>query len=50
MMPLGKIETLENLFNDRKKFYEKADFIVNNDNDKIMVLKKIKSELNLYAK
>ena len=47
---LNKIETLENLFNDRKKFYEKADFIVNNDKDKFTVLEKIKSELNLYAK
>tara|TARA_B100000963_G_scaffold74388_1_gene62534 strand:+ start:91 stop:627 length:537 start_codon:yes stop_codon:yes gene_type:complete len=47
---LNKIETLENLFNDRKKFYEKADFIVNNDKDKFTVLEKIKSELNFYAK
>tara|TARA_B100000963_G_scaffold319450_1_gene301328 strand:+ start:784 stop:1320 length:537 start_codon:yes stop_codon:yes gene_type:complete len=46
---LNKLETLENLYNNRKKFYEKADFIVNNDNDKFKVLQKIQSELNLYA-
>ena len=45
----NKKEIIENLYNDRKKFYEKADFIVNNDNDKSQVLEKIKSELNLYA-
>ena len=33
-----------------ENFYEKADFIVNNDNDKFQVLEKIKSELNSYAK
>ncbi len=43
-------ETLENLYNQRRKFYEKADFIVNNDNDKLQVLEKIKLELNSYAK
>ena len=43
-------ETLENLYNERRKFYEKADFIVNNDNDKFQVLEKIKSKLNSYAK
>ena len=42
-------KTLEKLFNDRRKFYEKADFIVNNDNDKIQVIEKIKFELNSYA-
>tara|TARA_Y200000002_G_scaffold204075_1_gene168394 strand:- start:1122 stop:1676 length:555 start_codon:yes stop_codon:yes gene_type:complete len=46
----SKIETLENLYNERRKFYEKADFIVNNDNDKIQVLEKIKFKLNSYAK
>ena len=46
---LNKRETLENLYNDRRKFYEKADFIVKNDNDKLQVLEKIKSELNSYA-
>ena len=43
-------EILENLFSSRRKFYEKADFIVNNDNDKSQVLEKIKSEINSYAK
>ena len=42
-------KTLEKLFNDRRKFYETADFIVNNDNDKIQVIEKIKFELNSYA-
>ncbi len=41
-------ETLKNLFEDRRKFYEKADFIVNNNNDKFQVLEKIKSELSQY--
>ncbi len=45
---LNKREVLENLYNDRRKFYEKADLIVNNDNDKFHVLEKIKFELNLY--
>jgi shikimate kinase len=43
-------EILQNLFNERRKFYEKADFIVNNDNDKNQVLEKIKLKLNSYAK
>ena len=43
-------ETLENLYNQRRKFYEKADFIVNNDNDKSQVLDKIKFKLNSYGK
>ncbi len=47
---LSKKEILENLFNSRRKFYEKADLIVNNDNDKLLVLEKIKLELNSYAK
>ena len=46
----SKIEILKNLYQDRRKFYEKADFIINNDNDKIRVLEKIKTELNSYAK
>ena len=45
---LNKRETLKNLYSDRRKFYERADFIVNNDNDKFNVLEKIKSELKLY--
>ena len=45
---LNKKETLENLYNSRRKFYEKADFIVNNDYDKSQVLEKIKVELKYY--
>ncbi len=47
---LNKSETLEKLYNNRRKFYEKADFIVNNDNDRNHVLEKIKSKLRSYAK
>ena len=43
-------EILKKLYNQRRKFYEKADFIVNNDNDKSQVLEKIKFKLNSYAK
>ena len=39
---------LSNLYNNRRKFYEKADFIVDNNNDKFQTLKKIKSKLNSY--
>ena len=46
----NKNETLKKLYNDRQIFYEKADFIVNNDNDKLEVLEKIKDKLNSYAK
>jgi len=45
---LDKRETLKNLYKDRQKFYERANFIVNNNNDKFQTLEKIKSELNLY--
>ena len=45
---IDKKETLKNLFEDRRKFYERADFIVNNNNDKFQVLEKIKSELSQY--
>ncbi len=45
----NKKEILENLYYERKKFYEKADFIVNNDNDKLQVLERIKSKLQSYA-
>ena len=43
-----KKEILLNLYNSRRKFYEKADFIVDNNNDKFQTLKKIKSKLNSY--
>jgi len=46
---LDKKKILENLFKDRKKFYEEADLIINNDEDKFKTLDKIKSELNMYA-
>ncbi len=46
----SKIEILRKLYEERQKFYEKADFIVNNDTDKINVLNKIKFELNSYEK
>ena len=46
---INKRETLEKLYNDRRIFYERADFIVNNDNEKVQVLEKIKAELKLYA-
>ena len=45
---VNKSETLKNLYKDRRKFYEKADFIINNDNDKTQLLEKIKLKLNSY--
>ncbi len=47
---LGKKEIMERLYNERQNFYEKADFIVNNNNNKFQVLETIKSELNSYEK
>ncbi len=47
---VNKKKALENLYNDRRKFYEKADFIIDNDNDKFYVLEKIKTHLNSYEK
>ena len=47
---LNKREILQNLYYGRKKFYEKADLIVKNDNEKFIALEKIKSELKSYAK
>ena len=46
---INPTKTLDNLYHERRKFYEKADFIVNNDNDKFEVLEKIKIKLNSYA-
>ncbi len=46
----NKIEILKNLYDDRRKFYEKADYIINNDEDKFQVIERIKSELSTYAK
>ena len=45
---LDNKEILKNLLEDRRNFYERADFIVNNNNDKFKVLEKIMSELKLY--
>tara|TARA_B100001057_G_scaffold148289_1_gene148286 strand:- start:563 stop:1099 length:537 start_codon:yes stop_codon:yes gene_type:complete len=47
---LNKSEILENLLRDRKKYYENADLIVNNDGDKLQVLNQIKSKINIHAK
>ncbi len=44
----SKLKILKNLYEDRQKFYERADFIVNNDTDKVHVLDKIKFKLNSY--
>ncbi len=44
----NKKEIMENLYNERRKFYEKADLIINNDEDKSQVLEKIKFELKKY--
>tara|TARA_E500000178_G_C17026681_1_gene758382 strand:- start:75 stop:608 length:534 start_codon:yes stop_codon:yes gene_type:complete len=46
----NKLQVLENLYERRRKFFEKADFIINNDDNKTQVLEKIKTELNSYAK
>ncbi len=43
-------EILKNLYDKRRKFYEDADFIVGNNDNKFQVLEKIKSNLNIYAK
>ena len=45
----NKTEILKKLYNERQKFYERADFIINNDNDKFQVLKNIMTELNSYG-
>ena len=37
-------------YDNRRIFYEKADFIVDNDDNKIQVLEKIKSKIYSYAK
>ena len=45
----NKSEILEKIFKDRKKYYEKADLIINNNGDKFQTLNQIKSQLNIYA-
>ena len=46
----SKLQILKNLYEEREKFYERADFIVNNDTDKVLVLDQIKFELYSYEK
>ena len=46
---LNNTEILKNILRDRQKYYEKADLIINNDNDKSQTLKEIKSQLKKYA-
>ena len=46
----NRLEVLESLYEHRRKFFEKADFIINNNDDKTQVLEKIKTELKSYAK
>ena len=46
---LNYSEILKNILKDRKKYYEKADLIINNDGDKSQTLKDIKSQLKKYA-
>ena len=46
---INKKEILVKLLNERQKYYEESDLIVNNDKDKFHVLEKIKIELNKYA-
>ena len=46
---LNNSEILKNILKDRQKYYEKADLIINNDNDKSQTLKEIKSQLKKYA-
>ena len=45
-----KLDILKKLYEDRKKFYKKADFVISNNNDKFQVIEKITSKLNSYAK
>ncbi len=45
----NKKEILENLYNERQRFYEKADYIVINNKDKFQVLEKIKTKIKLNA-
>ena len=45
---LNKNEILQNILKDRKKYYESADLIINNDGDKSQALNEIKSKLNMY--
>ena len=46
---LNNSEILKNILKDRKKYYEKADLIINNDGNKSQSMKEIKFQLNKYA-
>ncbi len=46
---LNNSEILKNILKDRKKYYEKADLIINNNGNKSQSLKEIKFQLNKYA-
>tara|TARA_B100001057_G_C22736505_1_gene906000 strand:+ start:58 stop:594 length:537 start_codon:yes stop_codon:yes gene_type:complete len=46
---INKKRILESIYNDRRKFYEKADFIVNNNNERFQVIEKIQTALKSYA-
>ena len=45
----NKREIFKNLYSERRRFYEQADFIVDNNNDKSQALEIIKSKFNSYA-
>ena len=45
---LDKKQILKNLYLQRQKFYEKADFVIDNNKDKSLVLEKIKTQLKSY--
>ncbi len=47
---ISKEATLKKLYKERQRFYDEADFIVNNNYDKLFVLEKIKTELIKYEK
>ena len=47
---LDKKQILKNLYLQRQKFYEKADFVIDNNKDKSLVLEKIKTQLKSYEK
>ena len=40
---------MQKFLNDRQKYYEKADLIINNNGDKSQTLNLLKSQLNIYA-
>ena len=46
---INKKEILKKLLNERRKYYEQSDLIINNDKDKFHVLENIKIALDKYA-